>query len=96
MLSLPHIAIVTSPVALRKPAFAWSAAKSEDCRAGVKRRRAGIGVFVFSGSKTTARQASRERTSALGFVTQALFVPIRFHSLAALVLGNFRFPSLFQ
>jgi hypothetical protein len=34
--------------------------------------------------------------SSLQLVTQPLLMPVRFHALAALVLGNFGFPSFFK
>jgi hypothetical protein len=44
--------------------------------------------------KPAGQHEARKATAPLGFVTQTLLVAIRPHAFAALVFGNFRFPSL--
>ena len=52
-------------------------------------------IFVTRLQQTTHSEGCAAH-EILELVTQPLLMPVRFHALAALVLGNFCFPSFFQ
>jgi hypothetical protein len=53
-------------------------------------------TFELGIGRSTLSVLRKRLGRALGLIPEALLVPMRFHALAALVLGNFRFASFLK